>query len=165
MASLLAHCCRVLFHSCWDILLDEDFLEAYHHGVILKCADGVLRRVFPRIFTYSADYPEKYGFQPVLSRVLNHPSIYRVLIATIKDMGLCPCPRCFTPKSSFSVLGLVEDVKSCAANLRTYAMHNVTKACDFIASGHTVDGAKVENALGEGSWVPIMVSGNGFLVF
>jgi hypothetical protein len=41
-------------------MLDEDFLDAYRHGIIFKCADGVLRRVFPRIFTYSADYPEKY---------------------------------------------------------------------------------------------------------
>jgi hypothetical protein len=165
MASLLAHCRRVLFHSCWDILLDEDFLEAYHHGVVLKCADGVLRRVFPRIFTYSADYPEKYVFRSVLSRLLNRPSIYRVLIATIKDMGLCPCPRCLTPKALFSALGLVQDMKRRATGFRTYVMHKVIEACDFIASGHTVDGAKVENALGEGSWVPIVVSCNGFLVF
>ena len=32
----------------------------YEHGVIVTCADGIVRRVFPRIFTYSADYPEKY---------------------------------------------------------------------------------------------------------
>jgi len=60
MASLHAHCRRELFHSCWEILLDEDFLSVYCHGIILKCADGVVRRVFPRIFMYSADYPEKY---------------------------------------------------------------------------------------------------------
>jgi hypothetical protein len=60
MASLQTHCRRDLFHACWDILLDEDFLHAYRHGIVLKCADGVLRRIFPRLFTYSADYPEKY---------------------------------------------------------------------------------------------------------
>lgn len=59
MVSLHTHCRRELFHACWEILLDEEFLSAYHHGIILKCADGVMRRVFPRIFTYSADYPEK----------------------------------------------------------------------------------------------------------
>lgn len=59
MASLHTHCRRELFHACWEILLDEEFLSAYHHGIILKCADGVMRRVFPRIFMYSADYPEK----------------------------------------------------------------------------------------------------------
>lgn len=60
MAALHTHCRRELFHACWDILLDEDFLHAYRHGIVLRCADGVLRRIFPRIFTYSADYPEKY---------------------------------------------------------------------------------------------------------
>jgi hypothetical protein len=59
MAVLHTHCRRELFHACWDILLDEEFLGAYHHGIVLKCPDGVMRRIFPRIFTYSADYPEK----------------------------------------------------------------------------------------------------------
>jgi hypothetical protein len=60
MASLHTHCRRELFQACWEILLDEEFLHAYRHGIVLRCPDGVLRRVFPRIFTYSADYPEKY---------------------------------------------------------------------------------------------------------
>jgi hypothetical protein len=60
MAALHTHCRRELFHGCWDALLDKDFLLAYRHGIVLKCADGVFRRVFPRLFTYSADYPEKY---------------------------------------------------------------------------------------------------------
>ncbi|KAG2046144.1 hypothetical protein BDR06DRAFT_1014963 [Suillus hirtellus] len=60
MMSLHTHCRRELFQACWGIMLDEDFLDAYRHGIILKCADGVLQRVFPRLFTYSADYPEKY---------------------------------------------------------------------------------------------------------
>jgi len=90
--------------------------------------------------------------------MLNCSSIYRVLIATIKDMGSCLCPRCLTPKALFGSLGLVKDMKTRAANLQTYVMSNVTRAHNFIASGHTVDGAKVENTLGEGSWVPILVS-------
>ena len=40
-------------------LLDDDFIKAYREGIIIKCSDGIMRRVFPRIFTYSADYPEK----------------------------------------------------------------------------------------------------------
>jgi hypothetical protein len=68
MASLHAHCRRELFHACWEVLLDEDFLHAYRHGIVLKCADGVLRRVFPRIFTYSADYPEKYVFYGLFNK-------------------------------------------------------------------------------------------------
>lgn len=166
MASLHAHCRRELFHSCWGILLDEDFISAYQHGIVLKCADGVMRRVFPRIFTYSADYPEKYSLERFFLRESCYLSIYRVLIATIKDMGLCPCPRCLTPKNSFSSLGLVRDMKSRLTNLRVYTMAKVIQARDFIYRyGNTVDGVKVEHTLGEGSWVPILVRQIVFILF
>ncbi|KAG2337754.1 hypothetical protein BDR05DRAFT_978379 [Suillus weaverae] len=141
MSCLQTHCHREVFQACWEILLDEDFCYTYQHGIILKCADGVLRRVFPRIFTYSADYPEK------------------VLIATIKDMGWCPCPRCLTPKCSFSLLGLARDMKNRLTNIHSYAMARVMKAREFIyQSGNTVDGTKVDDTLGEGSWVPVLVT-------
>lgn len=53
------HCHRELFQAQWGVLLDDEFLEAYAHGIIIKCCDGITRRFYPRIFTYSADYPEK----------------------------------------------------------------------------------------------------------
>jgi hypothetical protein len=40
-------------------MLDGEFLEACKHGIVIECPDGVSRRFYPRIFTYSADYPEK----------------------------------------------------------------------------------------------------------
>ncbi|KAG2739784.1 hypothetical protein P692DRAFT_201872909 [Suillus brevipes Sb2] len=139
LASLHTHCRRELFHACWEILLDADFLYVYRHGFVVKCADGVMRRIYPRIFTYSADYPEK------------------VLIATIKDMGLCPCPRCLTPKGLFGYLGLAKDMKFRVSNLRVYVTNKVAKAREFIYGlGHTVDGGKVKDALEEGSWVPVL---------
>jgi hypothetical protein len=55
----MTHCHREVFHKQWEILLDNEFIEAYRHGIVIKCCDGVTRRFFPRIFTYSADYPEK----------------------------------------------------------------------------------------------------------
>ncbi len=47
----LAHAPRRRLHGC---------LAAYRDGILLQCGDGILRRLFPRFFTYSADYPEKY---------------------------------------------------------------------------------------------------------
>jgi hypothetical protein len=44
----------------WSQLLDADFVKAYSHGFVMECVDGRIRRFYPRIFTYSADYPEKY---------------------------------------------------------------------------------------------------------
>jgi hypothetical protein len=57
---LKTHCRRELIHEVWRLLLDSEFIHAYRHGIVLTCADGIQRRVFPRIFTYSGDYPEKY---------------------------------------------------------------------------------------------------------
>lgn len=58
-ADILTHCRRELMHGVWKFLLDEDFIHAYKYGMVVKCIDGVERRVYPRFFTYSADYPEK----------------------------------------------------------------------------------------------------------
>jgi hypothetical protein len=57
--ALLAHCQRELYHAQWNIIIDDDFLMAYSHGVAIKCADSIERRFYLRLFTYSADYPEK----------------------------------------------------------------------------------------------------------
>lgn len=56
---ILAFCRRELMHEVWKLLLDDDFLRAYRCGTVVRCYDGVQRRIYPRIFTYSADYPEK----------------------------------------------------------------------------------------------------------
>jgi hypothetical protein len=161
MTALHTHCRRDLFHGCWRHLLDADFLKAYRHGIVIRCPDGILRRVFPRIFTYSADYPEKCVFCiRCLTTTTNE--YFRVLIATIKDMGSCPCPRCLTPKACFDLLGLCRDMRDRLANLQTYCLAGVTKARGFIYTlGNTVDGLKVQTTLGEGSWVPTVVSAFG----
>jgi hypothetical protein len=57
---ILAHCRRELMHAVWTRILDDDFACAMEYGIVVMCSDGVERRVYPRIFTYSADYPEKY---------------------------------------------------------------------------------------------------------
>ena len=56
---ILTHCRRELMHSIWKVLLDDDFIRAYEFGLVARCQDGIERRIYPRIFTYSADYPEK----------------------------------------------------------------------------------------------------------
>jgi hypothetical protein len=58
-ADMLTHCRRELMQAVWRILLDRDFVEAYTHGILLHCLDGIECRIFLRIFSYSADYPEK----------------------------------------------------------------------------------------------------------
>jgi len=48
-----------LMQKIWLLMLDDTFVDAYTHGTLVTCSDGVKRRIFPRIFTYAADYPEK----------------------------------------------------------------------------------------------------------
>jgi hypothetical protein len=55
----MTHCHREFMHEQWKVLLDDDFIEAWKHGIIICSCDGTKRRFYPRIFTYSADYPEK----------------------------------------------------------------------------------------------------------
>lgn len=55
----MTFCKRELFHAIWDIILSIAFLHAYQYGLAVLCADNIMRLLFPRIFTYSADYPEK----------------------------------------------------------------------------------------------------------
>ena len=57
---ILTHCRQELMHAVWKFLLDEDFLHAYTYGIVVRSLDGIERRVYPCILTYSADYPEKY---------------------------------------------------------------------------------------------------------
>lgn len=57
--TVMTHVRREIIQKVWELLLDDDFVAAYQHGVIIECADGLFRRYFPRFFTYSADYPEK----------------------------------------------------------------------------------------------------------
>jgi hypothetical protein len=62
-AEVLTHCRRELMHAIWKLLLDGEFLEACKHGIVIECPDGISRRFYFRIFTYSADYPEKFSFR------------------------------------------------------------------------------------------------------
>jgi hypothetical protein len=63
----------------------------------------------------------------------------------------------------FGSLSLLQDMKSRLTNLRVYVTMKVVQAREFIYKcSNTVDGLRVEQTLGEGSWVPTMVSTNSF---
>lgn len=55
----MAHCSREIYDAQWEIILDDEFLDAYAHGIVIDCCDNIRGRFYPRIFTYSADYREK----------------------------------------------------------------------------------------------------------
>ncbi|KAJ3724747.1 hypothetical protein C8R42DRAFT_719390 [Lentinula raphanica] len=138
-ADVLTHCNRELYHAVWRHLLDDEFVHAYHYGVVIECNDGIKRRIYPRFFTYSADYPEK------------------VLLATIRDLGNCPCPRCLCPKASLKQMGTRRDLAIRKNTARTFLIGRVKKARDYIyRKGYGIRSARVEELLKATSSVPTM---------
>ncbi|KAJ8581094.1 hypothetical protein M405DRAFT_926351, partial [Rhizopogon salebrosus TDB-379] len=133
------HCHRELFHEQWKILLDDEFEEAYKHGIVIRCCDGIMRRFYPRIFTYSADYPEK------------------VLIATVRNLGGCPCPRCLIPKDRIQNMGRPRDRLQRETlernDERRGAMVSAARSLIY-EKDFAVGSAVVERILKLQSWVP-----------
>ncbi|KAJ4467212.1 hypothetical protein C8J55DRAFT_565472 [Lentinula edodes] len=134
----MAHCNRELYHAVWRFLLNDAFLHAYKYGIVIRCFDGVERRIYPRFFTYSADYPEK------------------VLLATIRERGICPCPRCSCLKVNLDRMGLYQDMKM-REKLRVYLYDKVKLTRDWIYNqGVKIQGSAVERLLKTTSSVPTM---------
>ena len=111
--TLLTHCRRELMHAVWQHLLDEDFVAAYTSGIIIHCADGVSRHIFPRLFTYSADYPEKCVFIQSQSALLTSLANLspRVLLASVRDKGHRPCPCCKITKAQVADIRTHNDTR------------------------------------------------------
>lgn len=158
-ANVLTHCRRELMHGVWNKLLDDDFVNAYRHGFTMECLDGVWRRFYPRIFTYSADYPEKCVRYP---HSFCTPTDFhsRALLATIRNNGDCPCPRCLVKKADIYKIGQVNDIKSRLTKARKYVSDTVTSAIGFIyKQGFNVVSAAVDRVLSAQSLVPTKVCG------
>ncbi|KAF7356030.1 GLOBIN domain-containing protein [Mycena venus] len=126
-------------HAVRDMLLTKEFIHAYVHGLVVKCYDGIERRIFPRFFTYGADYFEK------------------VLLATIKYFGGCPCPQCFIEKDQIPEMGSKADMRR-RQKLRedTSVWRDKIKLARswIFGKGYLLAGAAVNRILKPQSWVP-----------
>ncbi|KAF7785078.1 hypothetical protein Agabi119p4_1243 [Agaricus bisporus var. burnettii] len=138
-AAALTHLKRDLMHAIWKLLLDDEFVAAYEHGIAIKCADGIKRQLYPRILSYSADYPEK------------------VLLATIRYLGTCPCVRCDIEKKDIDALGSKIDLerrKSVRKDDEARQKRIESARKKIFRSGERLNGKVVENILKPLSEVP-----------
>ena len=87
--------------------------------------------------------------------------LYRVLIATIRNLGTCPCPRCLIPKTQTHLLATESDLRQRILLSRSdTAQHRekVMSARKLIYERHyAVDATHVEELLKDQSLVPTMV--------
>ncbi|KAJ3768980.1 hypothetical protein FB446DRAFT_813657 [Lentinula raphanica] len=138
--AVLTHMRRELMQAVWDLILDEEFMEAYENGIVLTCGDGVTRRIFPRLFTYSADYPEK------------------VLLACLKCLGQYPCVHCLTEKNQIDQLGTIPDRRRREKKARiddNWRRSSIEKVRTWIFDyGHSLASKAVDLILKPYSWVP-----------
>ncbi|KAI9069921.1 hypothetical protein FKP32DRAFT_1608199 [Trametes sanguinea] len=142
-ADVLTFCKRELMQRIWSLLLDADFMDAYENGMLVECGDGVTRRLFPRIFTYSADYPEK------------------ILLSALKPLAKCPCPHCLTPLSKAPESGTPEGVAR-AAEKRVdddRLRKDIQKARDLVfKKGYALTSTRVQALLDSRSLNPIQTA-------
>jgi hypothetical protein len=87
----------------------------------------------------------------------------RVLLATIRDKGLCPCPRCLIPKEKIDLMGQVRDLAQRKDNPRNILYDTVQTARNFIHQlGLPINGSAVDKLLKPTSSVPTVVRHVGF---
>lgn len=141
--------------------MDDEFIEAYKHGIIITCCDGIKRRFYPRIFTYSADYPEKCANLLSFKWTQYLIMCSRIILASIRNLGICPCPRCLIPKSLTHSLGMTRDMSKRLSLARVddnQRRGSVSTARKLIYErNYAVDSVPIENILKEQSLVPTTV--------
>ncbi|KAF6743073.1 hypothetical protein DFP72DRAFT_829097 [Ephemerocybe angulata] len=132
---------RELVHAVWLVLLDDKFVHAYVYGFDWVYWDNITRRTFPRIFTHAMDYQEK------------------VLLACIKFLAFCPCPRCLIRKAQIPMLGTAADDHIRATQPRfdneqdQYDIKSIRK--QVYLKGVSLASKTVKAVLGRKSWTPI----------
>ena len=102
---------------------------------------------------------QKSGF--LLSSTFNLSDLIRALLATIRNLGRCPCPQCEIQKVHVGGLGTTVDWQR-RNHEQTDTLSwigRIDLACKFIfEKGASVMSTRVENILKERSEVPTHVS-------
>ncbi|KAF5343015.1 hypothetical protein D9757_014587 [Collybiopsis confluens] len=129
---------REIPHAIYAKLFDEEFMKAYRDGIILTCGNNLTYCMFPRLFTWSADYPEK------------------MLLVCCKCLGIHPCGECCIKKEKINLLGTVRDkitrikLERVDSDFRRSSVERARRI--IFEKGYSVSSKAVENLLGDYSW-------------
>ena len=128
---LQTHLKQELIHAIWELLLDDEFMEAYKHGIVVKCMEFSVNSI--HVFLSMVLITLKsILFLQIKFMFIDH--FHRVLLALIKSLGCCPCPRCHIQQDQIRDLGTVNDMKHhtnvCKDNAKR--QEKVQKACQGI---------------------------------
>ena len=118
----LRYCKTALMQAVWLFLLDHGYMVAYEHGMVIRCGDGIVRRVPPNLHLFCR-LPRKVSFffkkKIVLLTLWFHfISFPRCLVACVRQLTVCPCPQCHCKKSDIHRLGMKKDIKGRTTNIR-----------------------------------------------
>ena len=109
-SDILTHCQREVMHAIWYFLLDNDFLHAYTYGMLFNALMAV-NGVCTHAFSHTQLIIQRSTFIHCVTGILVLTQwSCMVLLATIHDKGLCPCPSCLIPKVKTDLMGQVQDL-------------------------------------------------------
>lgn len=82
----------------------------------------------------------------------------RAALATIRERGLCPCPRCLVEKKNADKMGLKNDMKARETKPRFFFSEVVNLArCCLYKLGYSISSTKIDDMLKPFSLMPTMV--------
>ena len=83
------------------------------------------------------------------------------MIATIRDFGLYPCPRCLVPKDEIFKIGTEDDRRTRGESRRVDSVERQGRVeearTNLYENGYALSGEHVDGALKKGSLVPTKV--------
>jgi len=104
---------------------------------------------------------ELYAFIAEVNQVMS-----RVLLATIRDKGNCPCPRCLVPKEQLNRMGQKQDIKFRLKNQQKFLLNQIQTARRWIyEKAQSITSQVVEHLLKPSSSVPTMVCFKKWFIF
>lgn len=114
-------------------------------------------------FLHTQPTIQKSAYRALLNILVDSDSILsRILLASIKFLGQCPCPRCLVKKVDIPKMGTKPDLRRRDRSQRiddNSRRHNVAKARSLIfEKGAPVSGTWVNGLLNDESLVPTRVS-------